>query len=130
VLDSDWGHRPAVASTGPDRVLDQERATSGWREDAMTRLNANVSGGARLGRGDLTIMSAQYGKQPRLTDVCTVCSQRLKLRKGGTLWMHARRKPTGPATQIPRAGGVKRSWPAAARKSVRRRFGGPAGDGI
>jgi hypothetical protein len=87
----------------------------------MTFLNVDVSAGARLGRGDLTIMSALYGKEPLVTRVSTVCSQRLKLWKGGTLWVHPRRKSACPGAQIiPRAGSVKRDWPAAARKGVRK----------
>jgi hypothetical protein len=68
----------------------------------------------------------QYGQPPPLTGICTVCSQRVKVRKDGTLWLHQRRKSTcGGALKLPREGSVKNKWPTgAAHRSVRTVSGG------
>jgi hypothetical protein len=71
-------------------------------------------------------MKTQYGRPPPLTGVCTVCSQRLRLRKDGMLWLHTRRRSACPgAGKPPREGSVKHKWPTApAHKSVRSISGG------
>jgi hypothetical protein len=67
----------------------------------------------------------QYGPQPPLTGICSVCGQRFKLRKDGTLWFHTRRKFACPgAGTLPKTGSAKRKWLPAERRNVRTVSGG------
>lgn len=62
-----------------------------------------------------------------LTGVCTICAQRVKVKKDGKLWRHQRRQrePSCPGSgQPPRAGSVKPKWPSRGRGSVRAVSGG------
>lgn len=67
----------------------------------------------------------RYAKPAPLTGVCSVCTQRVKVKQDGTLWSHQRRKSAckGSGT-TPRPGSVKNKWPYKAKGSVRAVSGG------
>ena len=70
-----------------------------------------------------------HAKPAPMTGVCTICNQRVKIKKNGTLWRHRHPSPKKLSDCLgsgmtPRSGSVKRKWPYRVRASVRTVSGG------
>jgi hypothetical protein len=65
-----------------------------------------------------------YGKPTPLTGACSVCGERVRLRKDRTVWIHrrTRRKPARcrGSGLPPNHGTAKRAWPSSATRKKQR----------